>query len=103
MTDGELDRIIRGVIDGLRELAPRAFYTPPQIAKLLGIEAEKVLGWIRRGELAGVNVVDRTGGRARWRVSSDALDDFLKRRQAAKPAAVSRRRKNQPADFIEFV
>jgi len=79
--------------------------TPPQLAKMLGIEPPKVIGWIKRGELRAVNVADRTGGRPRWRISPDAVENFLRVREskAPPPKATRQRRQRQPADFIEFV
>jgi len=102
LSDAALEKIIRGVVDGLSELAPRSYDTPPQIAKRLGIEPAKVIGWIRRGELRAVNVADQTGGRARWRVSQKALAEFMARRESQAPQNVTRR-KRQPADLIEIV
>lgn len=91
-------RIVRTVIAELRQ--PVAFYTPPQIAKLLGVEDAKVVGWIKRGELRAVNVADKNGKRPRWRISSEAFEDF-KNGRASQPVAKPARRKRQ-ADFEIF-
>jgi excisionase family DNA binding protein len=56
--------------------------TPPQLAKQLGVQAEKVLGWIRSGELRAVNVADRASRRPRWRISAEAMEEFFRRREA---------------------
>ena len=45
-----------------------AYVTPPRLAKRLAVSPEKVLGWIRRGELRAVDVADKQGGRPRWRI-----------------------------------
>lgn len=70
--------------------------THPAIARRLGISPEKVRGWISRGELAAVNVADRSDGTPRWKVSEEALAAFLATR-TAKPAPKSARRaKREP-------
>lgn len=52
------------------------FLTPTEIAKLLKVSPETVIGWIRKGELLGVNVGSGTR-RARFRVSRESLDEFF--------------------------
>lgn len=37
--------------------------TPPQVAKMFGVNAGKVVGWIRSGELRAVNIAAKTSGR----------------------------------------
>jgi|GEM_PF-1611561 len=62
--------------------------TPPRLAKQLGISCEKVLTWIRSGELRAVNVAERLSGRPRWRISPAALEEFFKRRESGPPPTV---------------
>ena len=86
-----LEKIVAGVVAGLKEFAPRAYSTPPKLAKQLGIHPAKVMGWIARGELRAVNIADRAGGgRARWRISPDALDEFLRKRESTPPVKAAR-------------
>lgn len=59
--------------------------TPPQLAKKFAVGVEKVLAWIRNGELRAVNVAQTTGGRPRWRISPAALEAFIRRRESAVP------------------
>lgn len=67
------------------------YLTPPEIAKLLRVSHEKLIGWIRRGELAAVNVGN--GTRPRFRISQESLDAFLRRREVQPiPKAMPRRR-----------
>ena len=74
---------------------------PPAIAKHYAVGVGTVLGWIRSGELAAINVGSGPL-RPRWRVMPDALEAF-ERRRASQPATPARRakRKKQP-DVIEF-
>ena len=39
-----------------------SYFSPPEIAERFGVDAHKVLGWIRRGELRALNVATTTGG-----------------------------------------
>ena len=71
-----------------------SYLTPPGIAKLLRVASDKVHGWIRRGELRAVNVGD--GVRARYRVSQESLDAFLKSREVQPPTPRTRRQQRPP-------
>lgn len=53
--------------------------TPPQVAKLFGVNPDKVLSWIRKGELHAVNVT-ANGGRPKYRIASADLEAFKLRR-----------------------
>src|SRR5437868_6901944 len=72
----------------------RQYLTPPDIAKLLRVSPEKVLGWICRGELKAVNVSN--GFRPRFRVSRDKLDAFFAAREVQPPPAHPRRKCQPP-------
>ena len=61
--------------------------SPPQRAKQLGIDPEKVIGWIESGQLVAVNVSN--GTRPRWRISDSAFEAFLVARQNRPPARES--------------
>lgn len=61
------------------------WFTPPRLAHQLGVSVDKVLTWIRNGELRAVNVAEHRDGRPRWRISPAALDEFLKRRESSPP------------------
>lgn len=77
--------------------------TPPQVAKLLLVKPGKVVGWIDSGELEAFNVANAGSKRPRWRITQEALDDFLRRR-ASRPASPkpARRRQRRTPDVIEF-
>jgi hypothetical protein len=100
MTDSELKRLARLVAKELQGMPPRPYFKPHFVAKRLGVQRAKVIGWIRRGELAAVNVADLPYGRESWRISAQALADFLDRRKAvAEPKPTRRRRKVRPEAF----
>ena len=81
--------------------AEATYWTPPAIAKRLGISPEKVLTWIARGELRAVNVADKMEGRPRWRIAPADLAAFEAGR-AARPVIAPKRRRKQAAGVIEF-
>lgn len=62
-------------------------------ARRLGIHPSKVLCWIRSGELRAVNLAETPGGRPRWKILPDALDEFLLSRQSTPPTPRRRRRR----------
>jgi excisionase family DNA binding protein len=81
------------------------FLTPPEVARLLRVSADKVLGWIRRGELKAVNVSNRD--QPRYRVRREHLEEFLAAREVQPPAPRTPRKQRRPAgrlgnDVIEF-
>jgi transposase len=78
-----------------------SYLSPPQIAKRFGVDAHKVLSWIRRGELRAVNVADRTGGRPRFKISPADLAIFEAARSAGPQPKVARQRRKNPL-VIEF-
>ncbi len=67
-------------------------YTPPTVAKMLGIKVDKVHAWIHAGELKAVNVAQKRSGRPRWRIMDEQLQEFLRSRQNAKPTPRRRRK-----------
>jgi excisionase family DNA binding protein len=69
----------------------RPFLIPREAAKILGVNASKVIGWIHSGELEAMNLATVRAGRPRWRISLGALKKFLAARTS--PPATSPRRK----------
>ncbi|HJN08180.1 MAG: helix-turn-helix domain-containing protein [Pirellulaceae bacterium] len=59
-------------------------YTPAQLAKQLQVSRTKVMTWISSGKLTAVNVGE--GDVPRYRITADAVETFLDRRQV-KPSA----------------
>ncbi|MGH7192907.1 MAG: helix-turn-helix domain-containing protein, partial [Candidatus Saccharimonadales bacterium] len=76
--------------------------TPPQVAELLGISPEKVIFFIRRGELRGSNITADPAARPRFVVSMEALEAFLAARQPTPPAPRQRRRRKatEEVDYL---
>jgi hypothetical protein len=77
--------------------------TPPQLAKRWGVKPEKVIAFIRSGELRAFDVSVRAGmGRPRFRIPPDGVIEFESRRLVSLPTKPQKRRKKQQPDVIEF-
>jgi excisionase family DNA binding protein len=74
------------------------YRTPPEVAKVLRVEAKKVSGWCASGQLRAVNVSN--GHRPRWRIPDDALAEFLAGRTSRPMVKPSRRKR--AANVIKF-
>lgn len=57
------------------------YLTPPEAAKLLRVDPETVIGWIRAGELRASNLARRGTTRPRFRIAREAIDAFLAGRE----------------------
>lgn len=75
---------------------PVAMLTPPTIGRRFGVSPEKVLAWIASGELAAVDLASPGSTRSRWKISEEALAEFLARRAAKPEAKPKRRTKKEP-------
>lgn len=71
------------------------YLTTKQVAGILATDIGKVCDWLADGSLVGVNVARHSGGiRPRWRISREALEQFIaKRSSQPAPAPVARPRK----------
>jgi excisionase family DNA binding protein len=81
---------------------PSGVLTPPKVAKQLGVSPDKILDWIRKGELNATNVATGSGGRPRYRISEEDLSAFQRARQPSKPPPASPRRKKIDPGSKEF-
>ena len=66
--------------------------TPPQVAKMLKVNPDKVLNWIRAGKLHAVNVTAKPGGRPRYRIAMGDVEAFRKGPRTSSPKKPSRRK-----------
>jgi hypothetical protein len=76
--------------------------TPPQLARQLGVSPEKVIGWINRGDLRGLNLAKHLGGRPRYRITPEAVQEFLRSREVTPVPKSPRRTKRPDGDWVEF-
>ena len=77
--------------------------TPPEVAKMWGITPEKVIAFIRSGELRAINVATRLGGRPRFLIDVSDLAAFEARRAVVPQTKPVRRRVTRDKDVIQFL
>ena len=79
--------------------AEKFSYTPPEIADLLHVAHQKVLTWIRNGELRTRNLrTSKTGQRPRYVVLHSDLMDFLDGRLVQEPPPKPTRRRRRDSE-----
>jgi hypothetical protein len=83
-------------------VAERTHYSPPQLARRWGVSPDKVRHWLDAGELRGIDLATRRGGRPRWRIPLDAVLAFEQGRTATPAAPIARRRRAATAGVIEY-
>ena len=83
--------------------AERTKLTPPEVASRFGVSSDKVLAWIKSGELRAINAATRSAGRPRYLIDVADLAVFEARRAAAgRSGQQLPRRKNRSGHVIEF-
>ncbi len=81
----------------------RTKLTPPQLARQWGVSADKILSFIRSGELRAVNAASKRGGRPRYLIDVADIAAFEAAREASSPPpAKPRRQRKQDAGVIAF-
>ena len=80
---------------------PMPMLTVNQVAKRLQVDAEVVRGWCRSGALRCVNV-GRGKLKPRYRVTPEALEEFVRARTIGPPPPKPRRRRKRQGDVIQF-
>ena len=80
----------------------RTKVTPPEIARRWGVSADKVLGWIRSGELRAMNVASKLTSRPRYLVDLADLAAFEERRAVIPPPPRVQQRRRRAEGVIEF-
>ena len=77
-------------------------FTVQDLCERYRVSEGTVLHWLHSGQLEGVHVGRRPGAKKpRWRITQEALEAFELTRTPNPPPPRARRR-NKPADVIEF-
>ncbi len=79
--------------------------TPGELAKYWGVSHDKVLNWIRNGQLKAINVASSPNVRPRYRITEEGIADFQRvREENAQPKVnIPKQRRRKPVgDVIEF-
>jgi len=81
----------------------RTKLSPPQIARRWGVSPQKILAWIRSGELRAIDAATHRGGRPRYLVDIADLAAFEQRRAVVVPPATRRcRRRRRDAGITVY-
>lgn len=81
---------------------PGRGYTTGDVAALLRVGQDKIVNWIRRGDLRAVNVSSALTGRPRYIVLPDHLEEFLRCRSAAEPPKPPRSSRRKQLGYVEY-
>ena len=77
--------------------------TPRALARRYRVSPDKVLGWIRSGELRAINVATKPGGRPRFLIDEKDIAAFEERRAAVQVQAGSvRHKRRRTPDVIQY-
>lgn len=82
----------------------RTKLTPPKVAERYGISADKVIAWIRAGELRAIDVATRRGERPRYLIDEQDLAAFERSREVvpASPRVKARKRPARSPDYVKY-
>jgi hypothetical protein len=75
--------------------------TPPELARQWGVDVQKVLHWIKAGELRAINLATRRDGRPRYAIDQADIALFEAAR-AVQPPAPRVRRRRVDSSIIQF-
>lgn len=76
--------------------------TPPEVARRWRVRHDKVLTWIRSGELRAINVATKPDGRPSYRVDPDDLRAFANRRTVVTSPRQPKRKRRQKQPSKEY-
>ncbi|MBU6239854.1 MAG: helix-turn-helix domain-containing protein [Planctomycetes bacterium] len=77
------------------------FLSPPEVGRILGVGADKVLSFIASGELRAINT--SLSNRARWKIDPSDFNTFLASRANHKPSPQRPRRVSIPKPKKTYV
>ena len=76
--------------------------TVADVAARYRVSPDKVRAWVRRGELAAVNVASSLLGKPQLRITVEALRQFEARRSAATPTPEAPKRRRRRAATVDY-
>jgi hypothetical protein len=80
----------------------RTKLTPPQLARMWGVTTEKVVTWIKSGELAAIDASTRRNQRPRYLIDKRAVEAFELRRAVVPDSLPAPRSKRPTQGVVEF-
>jgi len=79
---------------------PQAALTPPELAKLLAVDPDRVRTWCKNGTIRAIDVSENPGtGKPRFRIMPDAIEEFLASRSVTPPPPRRQRRKKSARTY----
>ena len=97
------DRVKIAALLGVGNRPQKTKLTPPELARLWGISPDKVLTWIRSGELRAVNVATNGNSRPRFVIDETDIAAFEERRANGSKQTPQRvRKRRSPPNVIQF-
>ncbi len=102
LTANELAEVLDAVPAAAHSAEPRTSWTPPELAREWGVSPDKILNWIRSGELPATNMATHRSGRPRYRIDADGISAFRSKRAVVSPPPRQTRRRQTSPDVIEF-
>lgn len=101
----QINELIFSVRDYVSQISQQSLpptYSPGQLARNLGITVDKVLNWIRNGQIDAIDVSTDRSGRPRYRIDADAIAKFKAARNPTPLTKPIRRRKRDHEEVLEF-
>jgi hypothetical protein len=78
-----------------------AGFTVADLCRRWRVGPDKIHGFLRRGELVGVNLATSLSAKPQWRITREAVEEFEKRRSSQPLPKPQRRRRQKPGiDFF---
>jgi len=75
-------------------------FTVANLRRRWKVGAGKIRGFLRRGELVGLNLATNLSARPQWRITRESVEAFERRRSSTPPPKPARRRpRNVGVDF----
>jgi hypothetical protein len=72
-------------------------YSVADLCRRWKVGPDKIHGFLRRGELVGINVATSLVGKPQWRITPESVEVFERRRSSVPPPKTTRRRKRPAA------
>lgn len=63
-------------------MAETVYFKPRQVAERIGTSPDRIIDLIHAGHMLGIDIRSPGARRATWRISSEALEDFIRRRSS---------------------
>jgi hypothetical protein len=87
-------------IEGLRA-RPEAGLSVADLCRRWKVGPDKIHGFLRRGELIGVNLASSLSAKPQWRITPESVEEFERRRSSKPlPKPTPRRRSHAAIDYF---